>query len=291
MMLGATAVSLSGCPYWREWIEDHHGGGGGRPGGSGGAAGEAGGAAGDGGEDAGSPATSCGSRGLPECAEGQFCNFPESASCGETDQPGTCTEIPTICTFIYAPVCGCDGQTYGNPCEAAAASVSVRSTGECSSEPRACGGLQGLQCAEGEYCDYPPDAICGRADATGVCTARPEQCTLELVPVCGCDGRTYSNACTAAAAGVSVESQGECEAQVCGGIQGVTCPPEAYCDFAQSDGCDVADGQGRCVPRPEVCTREYNPVCGCDATTYGNACMAAAAGASVRAAGECPPAP
>ena len=36
-----------------------------------------------------------------------------------------------------------------------------------------------------------------------------------------------------------------------------------------------------------VCTTQYEPVCGCNNKTYGNSCMAGAAGIRVLYSGEC----
>jgi len=75
--------------------------------------------------------------------------------------------------------------------------------------------------------------------------------------------------------------------EACGGIAAVQCPAGFYCQQEPGQCLEVIDGAGTCQPQPEMCTREYLPVCGCDGQTYGNACDAAANGVSIAIEGEC----
>jgi hypothetical protein len=150
----------------------------------------------------------CGGIAGIECPSGQFCDLP---ACGIADQLGVCKAVPEACPEIYSPVCGCDGQTYANECFAHGAGVSVQHLGECGSPPGdVCGGIAGLTCSPGFFCNYTLDQLCGAADDLGECDPIPEACPEIYSPVCGCDGVTYGNACEANAAGVAVAAEGNC---------------------------------------------------------------------------------
>jgi hypothetical protein len=79
-------------------------------------------------------------------------------------------------------------------------------------EGQMCGGIAGIRCDKGLWCDLEAGK-CGGADIAGKCVkkiGRRDGCTREFVPVCGCNKRTYGNDCERQRARVQKDHDGPC---------------------------------------------------------------------------------
>lgn len=81
-------------------------------------------------------------------------------------------------------------------------------------------------------------------------------------------------------------AEGAKEGEMCGGIAGIKCGDALWCDPSPGH-CNGADIAGQCIKVPEVCTQQFDPVCGCDGKTYGNDCMRQASKVALDHKGEC----
>ena len=173
--------------------------------------------------------------------------------------------------FITLALAGCGGAV--DPSEQVAGHEEVTGHADELSSPLLCAGPKGATCGAGSYCSAMSPGHCPSPQQFGVCAARPQICPFIFDPVCGCDGKTYSNSCLAARAGVAVDHTGACAPsdpcaavrcvagthcvasggtatcvpdQSCGGFLGIPCPGLGRCVDDPTDDCDPANGGADC---------------------------------------------
>jgi len=120
---------------------------------------------------------------------------------------------------------------------------------------------------------------------SGKCVLVPEYCSLQLDPVCGCDGETYSNACFADQVGMGIAYLGQCSAAKQCTANG-DCASEEFCRTDIGD-CSSNTNAGLCTEKPLSCYQIFAPVCGCNNATYGNDCKAFGRGVNIAYKGTC----
>lgn len=167
-----------------------------------------------------------------DCFAGDVC-APHGDDGATRPESDVCIPIPTNCPCagVFEPVCGDDGRTYINACEARCVDIGVAFPGMCKDDPCAL-----VDCAPGFRCEV------------GECVPIDCVCDLVYAPVCGADGNTYGNACEAECRGVMIVDEGACD----GCQDDRDCDPDEIClDWPQGDaaacvwiGCD-SDAQCR----------------------------------------------
>lgn len=224
----------------------------------------------------------CGGIAGMACSKSEACDvtgcFPDAG--------GVCVPWQAVCPPTFKPVCGCNDKTFSNDCVRIMAGVAKKADGACNVAPAACQVEGPNTCAPGEICSAPT----GQCKGDGKCVKKPDMCVAPEAPVCGCDNKTYANACMALAANQNIASNGACPTnpvdQVCGGKMGIPCGPGQVCD---PNACG-ADIMGVCKPKPNNPCPKTTPdaqQCGCDGQTYSNECERLLNGVSKKHNGAC----
>lgn len=107
------------------------------------------------------------------CDDGQYCAVKKGVCTGNRDNDnGMCADRPTFCPDVYLPQCSCDGITYGNDCEAAAAGANIAYEGECENPCANARCKPGAVCKpDFESCEGPDCYRCVKEDDGSVTEA------------------------------------------------------------------------------------------------------------------------
>lgn len=130
-----------------------------------------------------------------EGCQPDYCYAPEQPDfyCYKNGYPKCCTKNKGNCPNNNKPGCECDGNCNPNDDD--------RNVQRC---------MDDNDCENrDQFCMFN-SGTCGNR-GQGLCEPYAQTCNYNLDYVCGCDGRTYDNACMAASNGMSVKYVGECD--------------------------------------------------------------------------------
>jgi len=227
-----------------------------------------------------------------DCGAGEMCDYVRDPATDEL--PHLCTGAVGVCVVREPPelcaggtgdsrVCGCDGRTYYNRCEASQAGVRVGFPVPCGTRiapfvSYTCDATSPM-CPEGWSCDV----------AAGQC--RPD----DAVIACGVDSQCLPGRVCCAITGTCVDPACAecCRVPPPGAI--IACRDDTQCAaleerpeehryFCNGPGCGPGGG---CMEHAGGCSGELAPVCGCDGHDYTNACWARREAVRVAHEGTC----
>ncbi|KAM9830057.1 agrin isoform 7-T7 [Syngnathus typhle] len=180
--------------------------------------------------------------------------------------------LPGSCPPPSEPLCASDGEDYPSEC-------AMRATGlQKGIKLRK---IHGGRCREQDECteECRFNAVCVVEQLNARCSCDPIECDGTYKPVCGKNGRTYTNECARRKAEclaktlIPVKHAGPCDLHTPSPCLDKVCHHGAVC---------VVKNDEPVCECPEACPQTSDPVCGSDGSSYGSPCEMRAMGCALQ---------